>query len=272
MNTFGQVIPPLGPNYGFPGNVSRVGERVVSAKQVAPSGIPINFGDGVIVVRNSTTGFFRSLADYLATPANAATLPADFAGVAMREVKQSNLYTAYSQVGNTSTVATTTTAAAAAGTNVLAVTSAAGLAIGQTVEGIGVQSGSSILSIAALNVTISKNLVGQGIPSGGAVTFTSVNSPAVGTYAPGQMCEALERGSITVPCMNGSPLAGGPVYIRTAANAALPGTFIGGFEAAADGTNSVILGATNDPWIVFRIGGVDANGMAEITIKSRHAA
>jgi len=55
-------------------------------------------------------------------------------------------------------------------------------------------------------------------------------------------------------------MVGGTVYVRTKANAAKPKAAVGGFEAAADGENSVAL--TNAQWK----GTADANGVAELRI------
>lgn len=52
----------------------------------------------------------------------------------------------------------------------------------------------------------------------------------------------------------------GDVYLRVAANASYPNAVVGGFEAAADSTNTIKL--TN---VKFK-GAADANGIAEIRI------
>ncbi len=78
------------------------------------------------------------------------------------------------------------------------------------------------------------------------------------------MVNALNRGAVVVNCNNGTPTAGGAVYVRIKENAAVINGVVGGFEAAADGENSVLL--TNVQWTN---GYVDANGVAEITILTR---
>ncbi len=78
------------------------------------------------------------------------------------------------------------------------------------------------------------------------------------------MVNALNRGAVVVNCNNGTPTAGGAVYVRIKENASVVGGVVGGFEAAADGENSVLL--TNVQWTN---GYVDANGVAEITILTR---
>jgi hypothetical protein len=62
----------------------------------------------------------------------------------------------------------------------------------------------------------------------------------------------------------GTPTAGGNVYIRVVANGG--NTIIGGFEATADSTNTILL--TNAKWTT---GKMDSNKCAEVTILSRNA-
>jgi hypothetical protein len=73
----------------------------------------------------------------------------------------------------------------------------------------------------------------------------------------------LERGGVTVNVRVGTPTIGGAVYIRTVANASFPDGVVGGFEAAADGSNTVLL--TNAKWATLK----DANGVAELSILTR---
>lgn len=84
-------------------------------------------------------------------------------------------------------------------------------------------------------------------------------------YAPGQPCDVAERGNITVVCNVGTPTAGGDVYVRVTANGAIPAGVVGGFEAAADSTNTIKL--TNVKW---KTGKIDANKVAEVTIIVRN--
>jgi hypothetical protein len=86
-----------------------------------------------------------------------------------------------------------------------------------------------------------------------------------GVYNPGEPCDVLERGTATVICRVGTPTASGNVYVRIAENAAIPDGVVGGFEAAADGANTIQL--TNVKW---KTGKMDANRIAEITILTRN--
>lgn len=82
----------------------------------------------------------------------------------------------------------------------------------------------------------------------------------IGQYAPGDAVPVFQRGAINVKCQNGTAAVGAPVYVRVAANEALPAAVVGGFEATADDTNSVLL--TNAQWA----GSADANGIAELRL------
>lgn len=81
-----------------------------------------------------------------------------------------------------------------------------------------------------------------------------------GSYVQYDAVPVLKRGCVNVICQNGTPALDGTVYVRIAANASLPNAVIGGFEAAADGANSIAL--TNAKWK----GEKDGNGVAEIRI------
>jgi hypothetical protein len=161
-----------GLNLGYPGNVSRSADAIINNRVVKlTDSVGLNFGDPAILNSDNTYSKFGA--------GNTAT---QFAGVAVREVKQSVSYT-----GN-----------------------------------------------------------GQG------------------TYAPGEPCDVIGRGTVIVTCSVGTPTAGGEVYLRTILNAGIPLGVVGGYEAAADSTNSVLI--TNAKWTT---GKMDANRAAEVTILSR---
>lgn len=95
------------------------------------------------------------------------------------------------------------------------------------------------------------------------VAGREVKSPAeffnqnVGQYAPEEPVSVFQRGCINVKCQKGSPSIDGTVYVRVAAS----GNYVvGGFEAEADGTNTVAL--SNAQWN----GPADNNGVAELRI------
>lgn len=93
-----------------------------------------------------------------------------------------------------------------------------------------------------------------------ALSFTDQNT---GAYSQNDAASVFQRGSINVLCQNGTPKRGGAVYVRIAKNSAKPTALVGGFEAAADSTNTVQL--TGCQWG----GAADPNGVAELVILTR---
>lgn len=87
---------------------------------------------------------------------------------------------------------------------------------------------------------------------------------ASGEYLPNEVCDVLNRGSVTVLCNNGTPTAGGKVYIRIKENVAVPNGVIGQFEAEADGANTVEI-----PNLKWTTGKKDSNNVAEVTVLTR---
>lgn len=83
-------------------------------------------------------------------------------------------------------------------------------------------------------------------------------------YIDKERTDILNRGYMTVKINHGTPVVNGKLYIRIKANEAVPLGVIGGFEAQADGANTIEL-----PGVRFVTGDVDANKIAEITILSR---
>lgn len=94
-----------------------------------------------------------------------------------------------------------------------------------------------------------------------AISYAEQNETV---YQPSEAASVIERGQVTVLCNVGTPTAGGDVYVRIAANAGIAGGVVGGFEAAADGANTVLL--TNAKWAT---GYKDANNICELAILTR---
>lgn len=86
-----------------------------------------------------------------------------------------------------------------------------------------------------------------------------------GQYAPGEPVSVFQRGSINVKCNKGTPVVGGPVYIRVTVNGSAPTAPVGGFEAEADETPANTVQLTNCQWG----GPADANGIAELVILTK---
>lgn len=159
-------------NFGYPGNVARSADAIITNRIVKSDSADIAFGDAAILNSDNTYSRF-----------GASGTAAAFAGVAVREVKQSTVY------GN--------------------------------------------------NVS--------------------------GSYKPLEPCDVIERGTVNVVCTVGTPTAGGDVYIRVTANGSIPDGVVGGFEAAADSTNTIKI--TNAKW---KTGKLDGNRVAELTILARN--
>lgn len=94
-----------------------------------------------------------------------------------------------------------------------------------------------------------------------ANTFDPQSNPDYMAETP---CDVMVRGNCTVKCQRGTPKSGDAVYVRVKANAAYQDAVVGGLEATADAANTVQV--TNIEWTT---GVMDANGMTEITIKTR---
>lgn len=94
-----------------------------------------------------------------------------------------------------------------------------------------------------------------------ANTFDPQSNPDYMAETP---CDVMVRGNCTVKCQRGTPKSGDAVYVRVKANVIYQDAVVGGLEATADAANTVQV--TNIEWTT---GVMDANGMAEITIKTR---
>lgn len=90
-----------------------------------------------------------------------------------------------------------------------------------------------------------------------AVDYLDQNT---GVFAENDAVSVFQRGAVNVLCQKGTPKLGSAVYVRIAANASFPGAAVGGFEAEADGGNTIAL--TGCQWA----GPADANKVAELRI------
>ena len=94
-----------------------------------------------------------------------------------------------------------------------------------------------------------------------AVSYAEQNKTE---YQPGQYMSVLERGAATVVCNVGTPKANGKVYVRVKANTSIANGVVGGFEAAADSTNTIEI-----PNMRWTSGAMDANRVCEVTLLTR---
>jgi hypothetical protein len=125
----------------------------------------------------------------------------------------------------------------------------------QFIASAGTVTASTPLGIAVSNVNINPTYA---IPGSFNVTTPG------GVYLPGQIMDGLVQGTINVSCNNGTPTAGGNVYIRTVFNAGVPAGVVGGLEAVADGTNSLVF-----PNLKWKTGYLETDTTAQVTILVR---
>jgi hypothetical protein len=257
MGSFGSVIPVTGLNVGFPGQVSRTGDLVIAARQANPSNAHnISFGQACMLLGDTIGGTLISAADFFANGGG------------------------YS-VGTVSTHGTTTL-------DTLALTYP--VRVNQFLYGSGIPAGAQVTAITPTTITMSKAATSSGsgvalyassfagiairevktnVTSYLGMEQTGSNTPVVGYYAPGEMTEVIERGSVAVQIAAGVPFAGAPVYIRTALNGSIPAGLIGDLEGYTQGDGGLV---PVDNSVVFRTGVLDANNVAEITLLPRVAA
>ena len=96
---------------------------------------------------------------------------------------------------------------------------------------------------------------------------------SAGSYLPEPPADIFERGTIAVKCNNGTPTAGGKVYVRVAINEEISTGVIGEFEAEADEETveeSKVARTLELPNVVFATGKIDANGITEVKILNRN--
>jgi hypothetical protein len=96
---FGGSIPVLALNLGFPGTPSRGDDRYVHSRQVnINTANPLLFGQGAVIIPDSTGGTVQSIADFIAAGGNFQ--PSSFAGVAVRNVKTNLTYGTLGNIGS----------------------------------------------------------------------------------------------------------------------------------------------------------------------------
>jgi hypothetical protein len=263
--SFGQTIPVLGPNIGFQGTVSRFGERVIAAREFVPTTTTnnLNFGDPAVVIQNNSGGYFDSVADFIAAAqANVALLAAQFAGVAVREVKTMLTYPAgqtpgIQQVGYYSN--------------------------GQMAEVL--ERGNIVVLITVSNSPVSGSQLYTRVVANAAVPAGFVGDWEVGVPAASdQFTDAttLTEGSTAATATSGTniqvgQLLSGPGIASGTYVAAVSGTSVTLSKAAIAtyASTGALLTYSNlfaVPNCVARTGNLDSNNMLEITIKVRNAA
>jgi hypothetical protein len=92
------------------------------------------------------------------------------------------------------------------------------------------------------------------------MTYNVGANISAGSYEPNAMCDRLAVGSATVFCKEGTPTAGGAVYIATVAGSA---TLLGEFCATSTPAGGTAVLLPNCQWTT---GKQDASGITELTI------
>lgn len=234
-------------NFGYPGNVSRSADAIITNRPVKSTDLNnISFGDAAALNSDNT---YSKMTATSATLGTALTSSSNYTSLTVSALPAAMLAGAsVLLVSGANTQTTTLTADAASGATTLTVASfTANFAYPTSTSVIVYNGADQFAGVAVREVKQSTDYFS-----------------AQGEYSPGQPCDVLERGSSTVTCQLGTPTAGGAVYVRIALNGTYPNAVIGGFEAAADSTNTIQI--TNAKW---KTGELDANNVAELTITQR---
>jgi hypothetical protein len=265
--SFGQVIPVTGPNLGFPGTISRQGERVAPSRQFVPfnPALNLNFGDPAVIIENAQGGFYTSVADFVAASvSNIGLIVEQWAGMAVREVQTQLAYPF--------------------GAGVVPGTLQVGYyASGQMADVL--ERGSGTVPVSVANSPVSGSqvytrvLANANVPAGfvgdwevGVPVASDLFTQEATTQTQGSANITLASGTNTV---NGQSVSGAGIQ---------PGTYI----VSGGGTTAIVLSQPASftsagnlltfsnlvalPRTVAKTGFVDANSMIEITIKVRNAA
>lgn len=238
-------------NYGYPGTVSRSADAIIENRFVRDADTTnINFGSAVALNSDNTYSAWDGFSTTLSTALTSGTAYTSISVPALASAVEIGDQVVLSMGASNQT---------------LSVTAAA--AVGAT--SITVASFTANAAYSTSTVVIVSNAATQfaGIAVREVKTNLTYVTNASGYYEPGKPCDVLERGSATIQVNNGTPTANGNVYVRIATNASIPNGVIGGFEAAADGVNTVLLSN-----VKFKTGLIDANNVAEVTLLTRNLA
>jgi len=88
----------------------------------------------------------------------------------------------------------------------------------------------SISAASALGIAVANTRTNPTFPMAGSL---GVVTPG-GSYAPATIADVLTQGTVNIQVNNGTPTAGGAVFIRLVANASIPAGIVGMLEAVAD--------------------------------------
>jgi hypothetical protein len=236
-------------NYGYPGQRSRGLNDVIENRPVQSTDTnAITFGAPVVLNPNNTYSLFTTTSTTLSAALTSGTAYTSLSVAALVGPVLEGDSIVIGANGQTVTASATANIGATA-ISVTSFTANAAYAIGAAVAAS--NTFAQFAGVAVREVKQSTVYFGGGTAQ----------------YNPGDPCDVIQQGSVIVTCQNGTPAARSPVYIRTALNSAYPNAVIGGWEAAADGTNSVLI--SNAQW---KTGLMDTNNSAEVTLLTRNNA
>lgn len=264
----GSVIQ-LTMNFGYPGSYSRMPDDVVMNKPVKSDSDPIKFGSAVILNGDNTF-----------SAAGASLTTDNFAGIAVREVKQAITLNA----DQGSYAALDPCDVLLRGNTVIKVArgtpSAGGAVLFRLVGGEATKASNSYVGAIGNGNTITFNSTTYTVGDGTESTTTIANIvTAANTYQANSASyedsvlsikfEASTAGSAGVaPSLAVAKGTGADVaeVVAVAGRDAVAGAAVGDFEAgsAEEGVTIAL------PNVVFTTGEVDGNNVAEVTIKTRN--
>ena len=270
--SFGQVIPVTGPNLGFPGTISRQGERVAASRQFVPTtNTNLNFGDPAVVVENAQGGYYDSVADFIAAAtANVGLVASQFAGVAVREVQTQLAYPV--------------------GFNVAPGAQQVGYYAASQMATV-LERGSTTVNVAVANSPVSGSQVYTRAVNNTAVSAGTVGDWEIGAPAASDlfMLNGITAAAAAATSLTGITFTGVYVGQVVSGPGIAPGTYVVSGTGTVGSYTTIVLsnGLTTAitatsvltfsnlialPNTVARTGFLDANSVMEITLKIRNAA
>jgi hypothetical protein len=262
--SFGTSIPVTGPNIGFPGNISRFGERVIAARLFTPANAAntLLFGAPAVEIPDATGGHFTSVADFIAAATtNIGLLAQYFAGFAVREVKTQLAYP-YNPGITVAGFYTANQMSEVLERGNVTVT----LAVNNSAE-----NDSQIYTRVVGNTAVAAGLVGD-VEAGTPVAtdlFTVATTLTAGSTA---ATIAAANANIKVgQLLSGAGIAPG-TYVAAVAGTAVTLSQAATATFATEGSVVTYSNLFAIPGCVARTGYVDANSVIEVTILERIAA
>ena len=267
--SFGQVIPVTGPNIGFVGTVSRLGERVIAARVFEPYTTTnnLNFGDPAVILPNNLGGYYDSVADFIAhSTANIGLVASYFAGAAVREVKTNLVYPAgqtpgIQQVGYYANL------------QMAEVLERGSMTVLLTVGAPNAEA--QVYTRAVLNAAVPAGFIGDWETNPAASDLFTLNGITAAAAGATSITGITFTGVYVGQVVSGAGVAPGTYVVSGTGTAGSYTTIVLSNALPVAITATSVLTFSNLialPNVVARTGNVDANSLLEITIKVRNAA